>query len=366
MAPPASRLKNFQLALLPATAHADRATLLTMLAQGGPAFLDLVIAQDLGPLWHHSLQTNGLLESLPPDTVDALRQARMSAAVGYLAQRAALERLDRLFAADGIPYVAMKGTHVRECVYLDPALRPASDIDLLIAPVDRRRAAHALLDAGFAAHVEPANVSHEATFSQGAVDIDLHWSILRPGRTRIDLTAELLARRQRTNGLWGLSDPDTLFLMLTHPAFAKYVCSPNMSLARVADFLLWIQKRPVDWPTVLRQLERAGLKTAAWTMLRWFRMLAPPDADATLDNWIDSVRPGPLRAAYLRQWLAHDLPTRWLGRPYLIQFGFTLPLHDRPGDVMQALHGLQQARRNRLEDAQILLGEDYRLDQPVQ
>jgi hypothetical protein len=260
----------------------------------------------------------------------------------------------------------MKGAHVRECVYPDPALRPASDIDILIAGSDRRRAANVLLETGHTVHVEPTNVSHEATFSQGAVDIDLHWSILRPGRTRVDLTAELLARRQRTNGLWGLSDNDTLFLMLTHPAFAKYVCSPNMGLSRVADFLLWIQMRPVDWPAVLRLLQRSGLKTAAWAMLNWFRMLAPPDAPATLGGWIETVRPGRLRAAYLRQWLLHDLPSRWLDRPLLIQFGFTLPLHDRPGDVLHALRGLQQARKNRLRDARILLGEEYRFGQAVQ
>ena len=366
MAHPASRLKHHQLALLPAASHADPATLRTTLAEGGPAFLDLVLAQDLGALWHHSLQSNGLLESLPPNTIYALRQARVSAALGYLAQWAALDRLDRLFETEGIPYVVMKGVHVREYVYPESALRPARDIDILIAPADRRHVARVLLDTGYAVHVEPANVSHEATFSQGAVDIDLHWHILRPGRTRIDLTAELLARRQRTIGQWGLSDHDTLFLMLTHPAFAKYVCSPNMGLVRVADFLLWIQRRPVDWPAVLKLLDRAGLKTAAWTMLSWFRMLAPPDAHAIIDGWIETVRPGRLRATYLRQWLTHDLPSRWLSRPFLIQFGLTLPLHDRPGDVLHALRGLQQARESRLNDARILLGEDYHFDQAVQ
>ncbi|MDQ1315292.1 MAG: hypothetical protein QG662_1401 [Pseudomonadota bacterium] len=357
MSPVPSSLKHDRLALLPAAAQANPASCRTALVEGGAALLDRILAQDLGPLWHHCLQSNGLLESLRPDTIDALHQARIAATVGYLAQRATLDRIDRLFEAQGIPYVAMKGSHVRESVYPDPALRPASDIDLLIAPDDRRRAAAVLLDAGFTAHAEPANISHEATFSQGIVHIDLHWHILRPGRTRVDMTAELLARRQRSNGLWRLSDPDTLFLMLIHPAFAKYVCSPNMGLARVADFLLWIQKRTADWPEVLRLLRRAGLKTAAWTMLTWFRMLAPPDLHPLLDAWTRAVRPGRLRAAYLRQWLRHDLPTRWLERPFLIQFGFTLPLHDRPADMLHAIRGLLQARKNRLRDMRLLLGE---------
>jgi hypothetical protein len=357
-----SRLNRYRQALLPASLRADPASLRTAIAEGGAAFLDTVVAQDLGPLWHYCLQSNGLLETLPPDTIEPLRRARMAAAMGYLAQRAALDRLDRLFEAEAIPYVLLKGTHVRECVYPDPALRLANDIDMLISPADRRRAARLLLDAGYTVHAKPISISHEATFCQGHVDIDLHWNILRPGRTRIDLTAELLARRQRINGLWGLSDQDTLFLMLTHPAFSRYVCSPTMGLARVADFLLWIQKRPVDWPEVLQLLERAGLKTAAWTMLSWYRLLAPPDAAATLDTWIDTVRPGRLRAAYLRQWLVHDLPSRWLDKLFLIRFGFTLPMHDRPGDVANALRGLRQAGKNRLRDARVLLGDHYDFD----
>ena len=357
MAAPATRLKLDQQALLPADPHAGPAACHAALASGGADFLQLILAQGLGPLWHHRLQTGGQLDALPQDTAEALREARLSAAGSFLAQRAALDRLDRLFEAAGIPWLAMKGAHVRECAYPDPALRPAGDIDILVAPADRRRAARALLDAGYAVHAEPANISHEATFSHGGVDIDLHWHILRPGRTRVGLTEQLLERRQRSGGQWGPSDGDTLFLMLTHPAFAKYVCSPNMGLGRVADFLLWLQQRPADWPGVVKQLDAAGLKTAAWAMLSWFRLLAPAALQATLDAWRGSVRPGRLRAAYLRQWLLRDLPGRWLQRPVLIQFGFTLPLHDRPGDALHALRGVRQARKNRQHDLGLLLGE---------
>lgn len=351
-----SKLKRYRQALFPAANGTPSTSMIDILQEGGQELLNSIQDQDLGAWWHHSLQSNDLLQVLPHDAVDALRHARVAATAGYLVQRDALNQVDRLFEARAIDYAIMKGVHVRECVYPEPALRPASDIDILVAPDDRQRAARVLLDAGYAAHPDPTNISHEATFVRGAVAIDLHWHMLRPGRTRVELTADLLAGRQRTNQLWGLSDDDTLFMMLTHPAFAKYVCSPNMGLARVADFLLWIHKRPVDWPATLQLLERAGLMTAAWTMLTWFRMLAPPDAHATLDGWIETVHPGRLRAAYLRQWLLRDLPSRWLDHPFLIQLGFTLPLHDRPDDALHAFTGLRQARRNRQRDTHLLLG----------
>lgn len=362
MTSPPSRLLDYRRTLLPAAQAVEPAACYAVLTEGGSTFLGLVLSQDLGPLWHHSLQSGGLLESLPSDSIDALRQARMSAAAGYLAQRSALDRIDRLFATEGIAYAVMKGAHVRERAYPDPSVRPSCDIDILVAAADRQRAARTLLDAGYRVHTTPATISHEATFSLGTVDIDLHWDILRPGCTRTDMTAGFLARRQRTNGSWGLSDVDTLFLMLTHPAFAKYVCSPNMGLGRVADFLLWIQHRSVEWPAVLQLLDRAGLKTAAWTVLSWFRMLAAPEAVAVIDGWRNTVPPGRLRAAYLRYWLTHDLPTRWLNRPLPIQVGFTLFLHDRPTDALLALNGWWRARRNTRNDARLLLGMDYTFD----
>jgi hypothetical protein len=114
------------------------------------------------------------------------------------------------------------------------------------------------------------------------------------------MTAGFLARRQQTHGVWGLCDSDAVFMMVTHPAFGKYVCSPNMGLGRVADFMQWMQQKPVDWPAVVALLEQAGLKTAGWIMLSWFRMLGPPEVNRVIDEGLALLRPGPLRAAYLQ------------------------------------------------------------------
>ena len=355
---PPSRLDQYRLALLPAAQNIEPVACCAALTEGGITFLNFVLSQDLGPLWHQRLQSCGLLELLPSTSADALHAARMSAAVGYLQQRVALERIDQLFAAQGIPYLVVKGVHVRECVYTDPALRPASDIDILVLPQDRQRAARVLLDNGYTYYEKADSISHEALFIRGRVAIDLHWHLMRPGRTRVDMTEGFLARRQRINGIWGLSDSDTLFLILTHPAFAKYVCSPNMGLGRVADFLLWIQQKKVDWPAVLQLLDMAGLKTAAWTTLSWFRMLAQSETAKTMDEWLDALRPGGLRTAYLLYWLTHDLPTRWFQHPLLIQVGFTLLLHDHLTDALHALQGLWQARQNRLRNARLLMGDE--------
>lgn len=353
-----SGLDQYRLALLPAVQTVTPAECCAALLAGGSTLLSLVLSQGLGPLWHHRLQPVGLQDVLPAETIAALRSARLAAVLGYLPQRAALAQIDNLFEEKGIAYLVVKGAHVRECVYPDAALRSACDIDILIAPQDRLRTARLLFDLGYTYRANADTISHEALFIRAPVHIDLHWHLMRPGRTRVVMTEGVLARRQRVNGIWGLCDNDAFFLMLVHPAFAKYVCSPNMGLGRVPDFMLWVQHKTVDWPAVRQLLDLAGVKTAAWTMLSWFQMLAPPDLASTLDPWLDSLHPGRWRAAYLRAWLTRELPTRWIQQPLLIQAGFTLPLHDRMSDAMHALQGLWQAWRHRVSDARLLLGDD--------
>jgi hypothetical protein len=319
-------------------------------AASGAEFAEFLLHHGLASLWHHQLSQRVAAGAIAPEVMNTLRQQRFAEAALYLTQKSRLSELDDLFNAKSITYAVIKGAHVRELAYRDPALRPACDIDILVAPEQREAAARALMGAGFRLHANAEIISYEATFTRGPVAIDLHWDILRPGRTRIDVTRSFLSRRQRTGDFWGLEDSDAIFLMLVHPAFAKYVCSPNMGLNRVADFVLWLHGRPVDWNAVADRLENTGLKTAAWTVLQWFRMLFEPDRMPVPKTFIDRIHPGALRARYLAYWLRNDLPGRWLSKPLLIKLGFTLALHDRPSDAARAIRGLIRARRAQNND----------------
>ncbi len=347
--PPPFRLHR--LALAPTRPETSAETLENAidlaLSSGEAAFITFLLDTGLGPVWHQALHACELQGRISLASLEALKASRFVATAHYLPQIAALRQIDSLFEAKGIAYAAIKGTHVRELVYDDPALRPACDIDILISARQRVAAAEALVEAGFHYHPKPDSVSHEAAFTKGVVDIDLHWDTFRPGRSRVDMTDAFIARRSRVGGFWGLGDTDATFLMLTHPAFSKYVCSPNMGLHRVVDFVRWAERRAVDWGAVAALLDEAGLKTAAWTVLRWFAMLGVGVPDA----FVAQIKPGRARARYLDYWLEHDLPTRWLlQRPLLIQLGMTLFLHDGPFDACRAVRGRLRAYLSRHRD----------------
>jgi Uncharacterised nucleotidyltransferase len=345
---------SHRLALLAAapnlTGEGMRDALAQVAADGSGSFPGFLLEHGLGSFWYYGIEAYKLAGTAEPGFLAALKQARLSETALYLAQKSALRELDRSFNSLSIVYAVIKGAYVRERVYADPSIRPAGDVDILVRPDQREAAAKALIGAGFRLQADAENISHEATFTRGAVAIDLHWDILRPGRTRVAVADLLLDGRQRRYEFWGLDDSDAVFLMLVHPAFAKYVCSPNMGLNRVADFIFWIHKLDVDWESVANRLESTGLNTAAWTVLKWFSMLVPPETLPVPDAFIKRISPGWVRAQYLTYWLKHDLPTRWLQKPLLIHLGFTLVLHDRLADAWHAISGLLRARATRNAD----------------
>lgn len=336
-----SRFAAARTALLPAFQDTPVADLTRALVDGGAPLEALILGQQLGPTWH--ARTNAV----------PFAESRVSAAMIYMRQAAAQRELDDLFSRRGIPYAIFKGAAIRELICDDPSVRTCMDIDVLVAPDERAAAARALVDAGYRLRVDPSLASHEVALASDLVAIDLHWELLRPGRTPSSTTGQMLARRQRQGGRWILSENDALFVLLVHPAFSKHLSSSQMGLHRVADIVLWLQKFDTDWRTLHQQLDASGLKTAAWTMLSLVRMLSPDTFAHVVEAPLNSLRPDPIRAAYLRAWLSQDLSARLTHLHIARLLGLSLFLHDEPAGAWRALRGWQRARGSRGKDAAV-------------
>lgn len=310
-------------------------------------FLRFLLENGLAALWYETLKKCGETTLFSPAGMDKLHRITLVAAATYLRQQHTLLGISDIFATAGIPHAVFKGVHIRELIYDNPAVRPACDIDILVAKKDKIRAIKALVEAGFSFYPDPVNISHEGQLTNGGTSIDLHWDILRPGRTRIDLTDALLAERERFQNHWGLSNEAALFIMLVHPVFTKYATAPQALLIRLVDLVHWINSREIDWKKTAEYLEEAGVKTAAWITATWLAILT----DIALpESFTQLIKPGKIRAWYLQRWIAQDLSTRLLKYPTLIQTGLTLPAHDTFTDawcaIQLALHEKRQAEHN--------------------
>ena len=308
--------------------------------------VDFLVWHGIAGWWLVQLTTAGVASQIPENAHEKLTYERRASLAMYLMQTHAISEVSAAFENKDIVCAFFKGAAVREEAYAIPSLRSACDVDVLVAPSARFEAIACLESLGFVQQSEVDASAHEVTLIRGRVDIDLHWDILRPGRTRRPLVDSLLAERVRGPTLWRLSDTDTIFMMLVHPAITKYVCSRNMGLNRVLDFALFTRTRPIDWAGVQRRLDEAGLQTAAWCTIRWISLLHAPDV-LIPPNFLTAIAPGPLRKAYLNLWLIYDLPGRLLNRAdWLVRAGFTLPMHDRPSDAWRALRALMLSREH--------------------
>jgi len=195
----------------------------------------------------------------------------------------------------------------------------------------------------------PENISHELTLNKGGIYIDLHWDIMRPGRTRIPMTETLLKTRIDFPSHWGLSSEASLFLMLAHPVFTKYSTTRYSSLIRIVDLTHWIEIKRLDWEQLYNWLEEAGMQTAAWITLVWLRQLTEV---LTPGFFINKIKPGNLKSIYLKHWIKENYSSKLLEHPLWIQAAFTLPAHDNISDVIHAITNIIIAKQSASSDTE--------------
>lgn len=278
--PPDPFLKH-RAALYPWRRETYLASLNTVLDAGASSFCDFVGRNGLGPLWSDFLQQQRD-ENLHPAAMllqGTLKRARLGSVAMYLLQDQTLRKVAAALDSADVSYTVFKGAGLRERLYSDPTLRPMDDLDILVATDQRDAAIKALTCCGMRVSVDTRVLSHEVSLFDGHVHVDLHWRLLRPGRSRFELAGALLDRRQRQNNLWVLDDTANLLVMLVHPAFVKHVCSPLAKLVRLVELDRLIREGNPDWEWVLNVVSKAGLRTAAWATLYWLQSLLDTDLE---------------------------------------------------------------------------------------
>jgi len=338
-----------QLALKPCLSRLSKTESGELLAQieeiGLQDFFSFLRANRLEQLWRVYLVSLDLPTQFSP-WLALLRDQALQLAAQQLKERQILGLVQRLFYAQNIPYFIFKGAQLRYTLYQNQTLRSACDIDVYVPEEKKLEAIKCLTNEGFELFVKPQNVSHEVSLIMEGVGIDLHWHLLRPGRTRIDLGAFLFANREKfSDGFWGLNHKACLLVMLVHPAFAKHLASPDSMLIHMVDLHRLLNVSLEDWRIVTEILKESGTRTAAWASMRVLFNYTVNNAGLELAvDMADSIEPGKLHQRYIKYWINNDLIRRLWKHPLLIRAGFSLALQDSLRDVYRALRSLRQAR----------------------
>jgi hypothetical protein len=203
----------------------------------------------------------------------------------------------------GIDSLAVKGVVLAETVYGDLALRPASDVDILVHPADLPAARSVLGSLGFHRRAERlaekwTHSHHDPRYfrrtARGDVCLELHWALWPSSRFHDDggLWARSRTVELRGSALRTLSREDTLLHLAIHrtraPLLLRSVCDVAELLRRERSWL--------DWDAVQERAETIGARTALYAVLSGAqRLLAAPLPPGVLE----ALGVGPLRRRIL-------------------------------------------------------------------
>jgi len=154
-----------------------------------PYFMRIVARQRIAGLAAHALGAAGV--GLPADIERALAARAQRIARQTLLLAAETIRLQRIFAAAGIPMISLKGSALAQLAYGRLTLKHGRDIDILVPP-EHALAGMALLEASGYTLRDPAPEMSEAqrrafvahgreaeftTQSDGGLRVELHWRL---------------------------------------------------------------------------------------------------------------------------------------------------------------------------------------------
>ena len=121
----------------------------------------------------------------PPDWLkDELKTAYLKSMRGYRKAEGQLTCIAGALTRDEIDFIVLKGTAFSRSIYPDSFVRPVSDIDILVRPVDVVRARKALESAGYNCSYPYFDISskffceEEFTYGErktGSLPVELHW-----------------------------------------------------------------------------------------------------------------------------------------------------------------------------------------------
>jgi len=187
----------------------------------------------LAPLLYKKLDSVPWLAAIPEEPLRVLRDAYFTSAARNIILQSELEAIADRLAQAGIRVMVLKGAALANSLYGNIALRPMSDLDLLVRPDDVKRAIDILENFDYvlvgteADRLDPfaPSFTGELVFSKDSpvrATVELHWQLIPAVTFR-------KATRLDTDKLWKHTAPLTIgmheALQLTPEATLVHLCT---------------------------------------------------------------------------------------------------------------------------------------------
>jgi hypothetical protein len=261
------------------------------------ALVDLSNRHFVTPLLYHRLQARGLIDGVPPGPRQQMRDLYYLSMKRGVRLSARLAQVLRAGHDLGVPAIALKGAYLAERVYENPAVRPMTDVDLLVRreavpPVER-----CLVDLGYTRENDEesaeicAHVVYVMPRDRWRVEVHWHiegWNTLDHQPSPLAVDVDGLWRRAERTTLVGveclaLAPEDLLLHLCVHLSAHHGFCSNGIrSLCDIAEVARHFGA-DLNWDDVRDRARVWGAANCVYVCLRLARdYLAAPVPDAVL------------------------------------------------------------------------------------
>ncbi len=176
-------------------------------------------------------------------------------------------------SVENIPVILLKGSHLAELVYGNLALRPMSDMDLLIKPDNLQQADRLLRHEGYSSSelFQGHSFEHLAPYRKSnSVTIEIHHNITEPPFSKRFAIEELWVRALEENientKVLTLSPEDLLLHLSSHVSIHhgfSFGITPYLDIAKSIDFY----SDQLDWTILRERSETWGMQRALYLVL---------------------------------------------------------------------------------------------------
>ncbi len=292
----------------------------------------------LAPLVFHNLRTLDVGGRVPSAVWRQFEEDYYNTLSSNVLLETEMVRVTDRLAAAGIDRLLLKGAVLGELLYPDPALRPSSDIDVMVRHEQLTQAQAILHELGYT--IQPGRQldfqltrSYDIPFVRAAADgqpvlLELHWHLAEPGLFDLD-AATLWARARQMevhhHPLPTLSLEDLLLHLTIHIRKHRFV-----GLRWLVDVseLLRGYGEALDWDYLTRTARRAGAGTLFYVTLHLSQELMGAPVPVPV---MQSLQPGHVRRWLLRPFMDAQVPMRavregsaewsWLGLGQVLMLG---------------------------------------------
>ncbi len=252
-------------------------------------------AHGVAPLIYHSLAQSGVICLAPPNIAQTLEKAYYGNAARNLLLYSELRKVLLSLRQEKVEAIVLKGAALAETVYPHRALRPMSDIDLLVGKNNVAKAEAALMEIGYRVDASTKERRlrehyHLVFEKPGCSMIELHWHIKRPsGPFKMDIdTLWQRSRPLKVAGIDALSfSPEDLLLHLCQHFWKHEFAGGIRPLCDIAEVTKHYGNK-IDWTKAVARSSEWEMNACTYVGLRLARDLL----DAAIpERHLEDLRP---------------------------------------------------------------------------